>query len=98
MQYDISFLYCYSLFQIEHWKATRQCKFIDENLLKIYLLMAGEMQAEINGRAIFVNDGLDGLQVSKPVFKLLIILLPIPPIIFTYFRCKNNRFQCLKFG
>ncbi|CAG9539116.1 unnamed protein product [Cercopithifilaria johnstoni] len=48
--------------QIEHWKETKECKFIDENLLKIYLLMAGEMQAEINGRKIFVNDGLDGLQ------------------------------------
>uniref|UniRef100_A0A0R3RH94 Nuclear pore complex protein Nup98-Nup96 n=1 Tax=Elaeophora elaphi TaxID=1147741 RepID=A0A0R3RH94_9BILA len=48
--------------QIEHWKKTKECKFIDENLLKIYLLMAGEMQAEINGRTIFVNDGLDGLQ------------------------------------
>uniref|UniRef100_A0A1I7VTA0 Nuclear pore complex protein Nup98-Nup96 n=1 Tax=Loa loa TaxID=7209 RepID=A0A1I7VTA0_LOALO len=48
--------------QIEHWKGTKECKFIDENLLKIYLLMAGEMQAEINGRMIFVNDGLGGLQ------------------------------------
>ncbi|VDK70240.1 unnamed protein product [Litomosoides sigmodontis] len=48
--------------QIEYWKATKQCKFVDENLLKIYFLMAGEMQVEINGRTIFVNDGLDGLQ------------------------------------
>lgn len=48
--------------QIEHWKETKECKFIDENLLKIYLLMAGEMQAEINGRMFFVNDGLDGLK------------------------------------
>ncbi|KAL4003183.1 Nucleoporin autopeptidase family protein [Acanthocheilonema viteae] len=48
--------------QIEHWKETKECKFIDENLLKIYLLIAGEMQAEINGKKIFVNDGLDGLQ------------------------------------
>uniref|UniRef100_A0A1I8EGQ7 Nuclear pore complex protein Nup98-Nup96 n=1 Tax=Wuchereria bancrofti TaxID=6293 RepID=A0A1I8EGQ7_WUCBA len=40
----------------------QECKFIDENLLKIYLLMAGEMQAEINGKMFFVNDGLDGLK------------------------------------
>uniref|UniRef100_A0A8R1U0N8 Nuclear pore complex protein Nup98-Nup96 n=1 Tax=Onchocerca volvulus TaxID=6282 RepID=A0A8R1U0N8_ONCVO len=47
---------------IEYWKGTKECKFINEDLLKIYLLMAGEMQTEINGRIIFVNDGLDGLQ------------------------------------
>ncbi|MCP9259431.1 Cell division cycle protein 16-like protein [Dirofilaria immitis] len=48
--------------QIEHWKRTKEYKFIDQNLLKIYLLMAGEMQAEIDNEIIFVNDGLDGLQ------------------------------------
>uniref|UniRef100_A0A915Q2U3 Nuclear pore complex protein Nup98-Nup96 n=1 Tax=Setaria digitata TaxID=48799 RepID=A0A915Q2U3_9BILA len=48
--------------QFEQWKERKEYKFIDQNLLKIYLVMAGEMQAEINGKMVFVNDGLDGLQ------------------------------------
>ncbi|VDK60304.1 unnamed protein product, partial [Gongylonema pulchrum] len=51
---------CFS--PIMHWNKTKESKFISEDLLKIYLIMAGEMHTEINGKKIFVNEGLDGLR------------------------------------
>ncbi|VDN08047.1 unnamed protein product [Thelazia callipaeda] len=56
------FIFHNFLSQIARWKETKEYKFINVDLLKIYLIMAGEMQVNFGDRIVFVNEGLDGLQ------------------------------------
>lgn len=52
-------------------------------------MMAGQMEAEINGKKIFVNDGLDGLRVSLYAVNLVSSLASMSDLI--YYSCEFDR-------
>lgn len=51
--------------QIVNWQENEMITYIDEDLLKLYLLMSGKMQLDVNGRTVFVCGGLNSLQVQQ---------------------------------
>uniref|UniRef100_A0A915APT2 Nuclear pore complex protein Nup98-Nup96 n=1 Tax=Parascaris univalens TaxID=6257 RepID=A0A915APT2_PARUN len=48
--------------QIEFWTQSQAVEFIDEDLLKIYMVMAGMMHADLKTKRLFVCDGLNWMR------------------------------------
>uniref|UniRef100_F1KQQ8 Nuclear pore complex protein Nup98-Nup96 n=1 Tax=Ascaris suum TaxID=6253 RepID=F1KQQ8_ASCSU len=48
--------------QVEFWTQSQAVEFIDEDLLKIYMVMAGMMHADLKTKRLFVCDGLNWMR------------------------------------
>lgn len=49
---------------MEFWTQSQAVEFIDEDLLKIYMVMAGMMHADLKTKRLFVCDGLNWMRVN----------------------------------
>ncbi|VDK24680.1 unnamed protein product, partial [Anisakis simplex] len=48
--------------QVESWIQSQSAEYIDEDLLRIYMIMAGVMHVKLKSKSIFVCDGLNWMR------------------------------------